>query len=254
MATAKEYILNYPDVKGAIESQTAPEAVAAEPSEREGPPDLQHGAIETETLYHVAVCWLVPGDATIGQSDRIQTKLQFESRKTPKAQGTEVNTPEELMEGASAETNVDLKQMLVFVQRSLTKIDGNIDALMYRMDRMSNRLDKHAEHLDQVERRVSEGEVDHGTLATAQKKVDRLLLTLQAKAADLEALEASSCRNNVHIVGIAESTEINNMEQYVEQMLSDLLGLKTFSDIFVVEWAHCSLPPGAPVPSHSKAS
>ncbi|KAJ1199583.1 hypothetical protein NDU88_003417 [Pleurodeles waltl] len=62
---------------------------------------------------------------------------------------------------------------------------------------MSDRLDKHGERLDQVERRVSEAEGEHNMLAPAQKKVDRLPLKLQAMAEDLEAC---SHRNNVHIV------------------------------------------------------
>ncbi|KAJ1186183.1 hypothetical protein NDU88_002966 [Pleurodeles waltl] len=112
------------------------------------------------------------------------------------------------------------------------------------MDRMSDRLDGHAERLDQVERRVSEADDEHNMLATAQKKVDTLLHTLQAKAEDLEA---RSRRNNVRIVGIAEPTRIDNMDRYVEQLLSDLRGRETFSDKFVVELAHCSVAPQLPV-------
>ncbi|KAJ1165774.1 hypothetical protein NDU88_006191 [Pleurodeles waltl] len=78
---------------------------------------------------------------------------------------------------------------------------------------MLDRLDKHAERLDQVKRRVSEAEGEHGALVTAHKKVHILLLTLQAKAEDLEA---RSHRNNVRTTGIAKSTRIDNMGRYVE--------------------------------------
>ncbi|KAJ1083176.1 hypothetical protein NDU88_003336 [Pleurodeles waltl] len=103
---------------------------------------------------------------------------------------------------------------------------------------MLDRLEKHAVRLALVERRVSEAEEEHRMLAIVQKKVDRLLLTLQAKVEDLEA---RSHRNNVRIVGIAESTQIDNMERYMEQLQFDLRGRKSFSDIFMVELA-MSLP------------
>ncbi|KAJ1140804.1 hypothetical protein NDU88_007142 [Pleurodeles waltl] len=70
---------------------------------------------------------------------------------------------------------------------------------------------------------------------TAQKKVDRLLLMLQAKAEDFQA---RSRRNNVCILGIAELTRVDNMERYVEQLLIDLMDRETFSDMFMSERAN----------------
>ncbi|KAJ1144052.1 hypothetical protein NDU88_010354 [Pleurodeles waltl] len=61
---------------------------------------------------------------------------------------------------------------------SLTKIDYKIDALSFRMDTMSKRLDKPTERLDVVERRMSDNQQ---TLAL-QKKIEKTLTTLQAKA------------------------------------------------------------------------
>ncbi|KAJ1110050.1 hypothetical protein NDU88_007405 [Pleurodeles waltl] len=91
---------------------------------------------------------------------------------------------------------------------------------------------------------MSEAKDDHNTLAIAQKQVDKLLHTLQVKA---EYLEACCRRNNIRIVGVGELTRIDNMERYVEQLVSDLSGCETFSDAFVVEQAHRSLaaPPVA---------
>ncbi|KAJ1131418.1 hypothetical protein NDU88_009755 [Pleurodeles waltl] len=71
------------------------------------------------------------------------------------------------------------------------------------MDRISDRHDMHADRLDREERRVSEAGDEQNTMATAQKKAGKLLLTLQDRAEDLEA---HSRRNNVRIVGIEEST------------------------------------------------
>ncbi|KAJ1111744.1 hypothetical protein NDU88_000019 [Pleurodeles waltl] len=98
-----------------------------------------------------------------------------------------VSAPAEVLEEAAVEMTSDLKQILKTMEQSLTKIDRKIDALTNRIDSMWDRLDGHPERLDQVERRVSEAEDEQKTLGAAQKEVDKLLLTLQAKAEVLEA-------------------------------------------------------------------
>ncbi|KAJ1208575.1 hypothetical protein NDU88_003959 [Pleurodeles waltl] len=87
----------------------------------------------------------------MGKSDKVQAKLQFKSRKAHKERSEGVAMLEEALEGA-------------------------MDVLMYRMDRMLDRLDGHTECLDQLEWRVSEPKDEHGTLEIAQKKVDKFLL------------------------------------------------------------------------------
>ncbi|KAJ1175940.1 hypothetical protein NDU88_001225 [Pleurodeles waltl] len=64
--------------------------------------------------------------------------------------------------------------------------------------------------------------------------MDILLLTLQTKAEDFGA---RSQHNNIRIVGVTESTNIDNMECYVEQILKDMLDQDT-SIIFVVDRAY----------------
>ncbi|KAJ1176180.1 hypothetical protein NDU88_001463 [Pleurodeles waltl] len=72
--------------------------------------------------------------------------------------------------------------------------------------------------------------------------MDKMLVGLQAKLEDLGARS----RRILRVVGIAESTAIDNMKKYIEQLLITLLGSETFSDIFVGEWAHRSLAPRPP--------
>ncbi|KAJ1159932.1 hypothetical protein NDU88_000436, partial [Pleurodeles waltl] len=74
------------------------------------------------------------------------------------------------------------------------------------MDCMSERLDKHAEHIDLVERRVSADK--QVTMSAMKKQMDKVLQTLQVKVKDIEA---RSQRINLRIVGILESTNIGNM-------------------------------------------
>ncbi|KAJ1170517.1 hypothetical protein NDU88_002392 [Pleurodeles waltl] len=97
---------------------------------------------------------------------------------------------------------------------------GKIDALSYRTER----LDKQAERLDLVERHASEAKDLKVAALTNQKRVDKVLLTLQAKAADLVARPRYS---NLRKLG--KSTNISNVERY-EQLLITLLGSETFSD------------------------
>ncbi|KAJ1153417.1 hypothetical protein NDU88_006177 [Pleurodeles waltl] len=67
---------------------------------------------------------------------------------------------------------------------------------------MSERIDKHAEHLEMVERGVSEAEDEQVTASGEQKQLEKAVTALQAKAKDLEAC---SNRNNLRIVGLVES-------------------------------------------------
>ncbi|KAJ1107068.1 hypothetical protein NDU88_004465 [Pleurodeles waltl] len=105
------------------------------------------------------------------------------------------------------------------------------------MDRITEGLDKHAEWLNMVERGISDIEDDRTTLTSNQSNMGKTLAALQMKVEDLEA---RSRRNNLHIVGIAESTSIDNIEIYIKLLLIQLLGHQTFSAIFVVERAHGS--------------
>ncbi|KAJ1162198.1 hypothetical protein NDU88_002671 [Pleurodeles waltl] len=174
----------------------------------------------------------------MGKTDTNQAKLQLDRRKTssPAGDGLELGT-EKVPDVASGEEQ-DLRQILVAMQHSLTQINRKIDSLSYRMDRMTERLDKHAERLDQSDMRVSEVEDGQTELATSQVKQNKELSSLRLKVDDLEAC---SQKNNLHIVGIAESTVIDNMEGLIEQLLVQLLGRATFSDLFIVERAHRSL-------------
>ncbi|KAJ1141316.1 hypothetical protein NDU88_007649 [Pleurodeles waltl] len=130
---------------------------------------------------------------------------------------------------------LELKQVLAVVQQSPAQIDSKIDSHFFRMDRMTERLDKHAERLDQSKRCISDIEDGQLTMFSSQAKMNKALMALHTKVDDLEA---RSHRNNLCIVDVAESTDIDNMEGYKERLLVQLLGHDTFSSLFVVERAH----------------
>ncbi|KAJ1105290.1 hypothetical protein NDU88_002698 [Pleurodeles waltl] len=95
----------------------------------------------------------------MGKINRSQAKLQFKQRREPKT--------------------------------------GKIDSLSYRVDRMPELIDKHAERLDTVEKRVSNIEDEWATSAEAQKHLEKTISVLQAKA---EELEGRFQRNNLHLI------------------------------------------------------
>ncbi|KAJ1108520.1 hypothetical protein NDU88_005896 [Pleurodeles waltl] len=89
------------------------------------------------------------------------------------------------------------------------------------MDRMLERLDKHVESPDMVERCVSETEEEQVTASAAQKRMEKALLTLQAKTEDPEA---RSCHNNLIFLRLAQSTNISNIERFMEWLLLQIQG------------------------------
>ncbi|KAJ1084137.1 hypothetical protein NDU88_004290 [Pleurodeles waltl] len=184
---------------------------------------------------------------TMGKNYKTQPKLHLERRKTISQTGEGTETEPEKIPEVTTHEDQDLRHILAAMQQSLTEIDGKIDTLSYCMDRMSEHLNKQAERLDQAERWVSAVEDGQTALATGQLKVSTELGTLRHKMDDLES---HSQRNKLCIVGIAESTSIANMENFIENLLIQLLGQDTFSVLFVVERAHRSLlarpPPEAP--------
>ncbi|KAJ1144000.1 hypothetical protein NDU88_010302 [Pleurodeles waltl] len=99
------------------------------------------------------------------------------------------------------------------MQSSLATINSKINSLSYTMDRMTERLDKQVEHVDEADRRISAVECKCNNVLQAQTQEDRTVAELRAKVEDLEVC---SCRSNIQVVGIAESTAVKNMEHFVE--------------------------------------
>ncbi|KAJ1205964.1 hypothetical protein NDU88_001383 [Pleurodeles waltl] len=87
----------------------------------------------------------IPRHLNMGKADKTQARLQFERRKTQGAAGDGTATDSEKGPEGTPGEEQDLRQLLVSMQHSLNQIDGKIDALAYRMGRMSERIDKHAE-------------------------------------------------------------------------------------------------------------
>ncbi|KAJ1098014.1 hypothetical protein NDU88_003130 [Pleurodeles waltl] len=84
-------------------------------------------------------------------------------------------------------------------------------------------LAKHVEHQDLVEKQMSETEDKQVSTTEIQKRLEKALSTLQAKA---EYFEALSQLNNLRIVGLRESTNVRKIESSVERLLIELLGLR----------------------------
>ncbi|KAJ1182462.1 hypothetical protein NDU88_007652 [Pleurodeles waltl] len=155
------------------------------------------------------------------RQDAARTTIRHEEDPKTPGDGRAILAPRR--EEADLDVGDNLQHILAAMQHSLTKIDE----LSFRMDHMSERLDKHTARLDMVECHVLEVEDEQVTTPATQKNINQVLITLQTKSEDLKACFH---RNNLRIVVLAESTNIDDMEHYMEQLLIDLLGQ---SDIFV---------------------
>ena len=144
----------------------------------------------------------------MGKSDKAQGKLQFELRKTPRSRDGAARGTNLAPEPPSSEMSSELWQMLTTMQQSLSLIDTKIDIFTLRMDKMTEHLDQQTERIDMMEQRVAEAEEDRSRWWTQAEKV---IAALHAKTVDLEAC---SCRNNLRLVGLPESTHITNMDLY----------------------------------------
>ncbi|KAJ1126949.1 hypothetical protein NDU88_005355 [Pleurodeles waltl] len=123
----------------------------------------------------------------MGKTYKTQARLQFERRKMQGSAGDgTVTDSEKGPEGTPGEEQ-DLRQLLASMQHSLKQIDRKIDALAYRMDRMYECIDKHAERLDHVENRVSATEDGQTELTGGQMKLSKELGALKLKVEDMEA-------------------------------------------------------------------
>ncbi|KAJ1203937.1 hypothetical protein NDU88_007718 [Pleurodeles waltl] len=115
----------------------------------------------------------------MGKSVKNQPKLHFDQSRANKLQEEQMDTPGPSEGSPNTEAEPELKQMLAAMQKSLATIDGKIDLLSFRMDRMIEMFNKHAELFDMVEKRKPDMEDDHTTLTSNQSTMDKTLAALQ---------------------------------------------------------------------------
>ncbi|KAJ1138509.1 hypothetical protein NDU88_004892 [Pleurodeles waltl] len=135
---------------------------------------IAHSTTTTHLLY-LEEGWQCykPALGEMGKPDKSQQKLEFDQKRTPKAQNEGAVPPEDRCD-VDMDPESDLKQILKTMQQSLTKIYSKIDALTFRMDRMLDRLNKHADYLGQAERRLPEAKAEQVTLAVEEIWVNKL--------------------------------------------------------------------------------
>ena len=144
-------------------------------------------------------------------------------------------------------STVGLEAIMAELKTGFRAIDARFDTVTTRLDQMCVRLDKQDTRMHEAENRIPTLE---DTSASQAKRIERLEIRLKSIAVRSEDLEARSRRNNIRILGIAESAATGRLDVFVETLLSDLMQRDSFSPSFLVERAHRSLgprpPPGAP--------
>lgn len=174
---------------------------------------------------------------TMGKPDVRQPTLAFEKRNTrhrEETQDTQTIVPETQMEPDS-----DFQTIVKEVKTCLHEIDSKIDTLAARIDRISRKVDTHDARITTLETRVSDIE---DSQQETRDNLSYLNKTLEAVKAKNEELEGRSRRNNIRLTGIPESTNIPNMELFVEGLLTELFG-EHLSNMFLIERAHRTLGP-----------
>lgn len=175
----------------------------------------------------------------MGKTNTNQPKLTF-ARRTPRLQEPATPSltvvPETQLD---SDQDDDIRAMMQEMRGSLRAIDTKLDNMAARMDYMSQKLEKHDNRIQTLEHQVFDSEDRQETTSGTVQRMEKALAVVQACNEDLEA---RSRRNNVRITGVPESTHIQNMERYVEDLLRDLCA-EDLTPMFLVERAHRILGP-----------
>lgn len=177
----------------------------------------------------------------MGKPDARQPRLTFEqSKKAPKPTEGDPTAPEPSAERSGGPFPMDdIKTMFMDLKQSIQGLDNKMDSLAERMDRISQKVECHDSKITALETRTSDIEDGYTDLTKQLKDMGDVIQQVQLKNADLEA---RSRRNNVRITGIPESTDIPNMEKYVEALARELFSTE-LSAMFLIERAHRTLAP-----------
>lgn len=177
----------------------------------------------------------------MGKPDAKQPRITFDqTKKTPKPpEGDPVIQDPMAEQSGGTIPKDDIRSMFMELKQSIQGLDNKMDNLAERMDRITQKVERHDSKITALETRTSDIEDSCTDLSKQLKDMVDLLNSVQSKNSDLEA---RSRRNNVRFTGIPESTNIPNMEEYIETMARELFS-SDLSDLFLIERAHRTLSP-----------
>ncbi|KAJ1137686.1 hypothetical protein NDU88_004084 [Pleurodeles waltl] len=94
-------------------------------------------------------------ECKMGETDKMQTKLQFEAQKKPRSRDRCKEELGAVSEDRESNAEPEQHHILAAMQSSLAMINSKIDPLSYRMYRMTEPLDKQVEQVNEAERKIS---------------------------------------------------------------------------------------------------
>lgn len=156
----------------------------------------------------------------MGKTDARQSKLTFENKRQTRQGDVDPETAQGRADDTDAE-NANLRILLLEVKSSLKTIDSKLDSMSARLDQVKTQVDTHELRLDQLENRQTEAHKFQVDTKEQMLNMERVFTVIRAKNDDVEA---RSRRNNIHLVGILETTAIGKMEHFVEELLQDIFG------------------------------
>ncbi|MEQ2185912.1 hypothetical protein GOODEAATRI_023002 [Goodea atripinnis] len=117
------------------------------------------------------------------------------------------------------------------VDMRLVELNSSISSLRAVLSDICDRVSSIQATAESHDRRISE----------LKKRCDSLADQCSQQQAKLEDLEARSCRQNIHIVGIPEKAENGKPMDFIIKLLPKLLGEDNFNQPVEVDRAHRSL-------------
>ncbi|KAJ1104100.1 hypothetical protein NDU88_001515 [Pleurodeles waltl] len=161
--------------------------------------------------------------------DKHQSRLTFEAKCAHKL-------AREMSPGSEQEDLVQehgsLGTTLLAMQHSLQSIDSKIDMITVCMAQMVTKLDQHGICIAEAEQHIS---TTMDTLQSTREMCLNMVKEIAIIQAKHEDLEARSCRDNICLFNVPETTNTGKMQTFVEQLLRDVFDVEHFSNMLVVE-------------------
>lgn len=147
-------------------------------------------------------------------------------------------------EDASASPSLTLDAIKALLEGHREKLSAEFKS---SFDAIDTKLDQNKVFLDDHDQRISSLELATDDLSQRVVDLENICSSLRDENTKLKAkvidLENRSRRQNVRILGLAESTESGRPTEFFSQLLQDLYGKETLPSLPEIDRAHRSLAP-----------
>lgn len=133
------------------------------------------------------------------------------------------------------EATVTLQDLAKMLNDGHRKLGDKLDEVVTSMARMQEKLEKTADRVTEVEHRMSQVEDDCSGHKRIIRDLQREVTQLQN---DTDELENRARRNNIRVLGIPEKSESGKVEDFMLQLIRQVLPSDTISQGAIIDAAH----------------